>query len=257
MLLSQKLADFTKGQADSLRKAMGKKDHKLLAEQYPLFINGATKKGHPKKILDKIWEDWKSFASYAFNRSHAVSYAVVSYQTAYLKANYPSEFMSAVLSHNLKELKKLTFFMQEARKMGIQVLPPDINESKYLFTVNKEGNIRFGLGGASGVGISAVNAIIEERNKNGEYKSFFDFIKRVNLRAVNKRTIENLVRAGAFDCFEGTHRAQYFQEISGVSFIEHAIKFGQKYKKTQDAMQTSLFGDSEDVQIPEPEIPPC
>jgi DNA polymerase-3 subunit alpha len=257
MLLSQKLSGFTKGEADTLRKAMGKKNHQLLAKMYPKFIEGGIKNGHPKEILEKIWEDWKSFASYAFNRSHAVSYAIVSYQTAYLKANYPSEYMAAVLSHNLKDAKKLSFLMEETRKMGIQVLPPDINESKYLYTVNKEGNIRYGLGGASGVGKSAVDAIIEERNKNGHYKSFFDFIKRVNLRAVNKRTIETLVKAGAFDCFEGTHRAQYFQDTGGTTFIEKAIKFGQNYKKNQESMQTSLFGNSEDVQIPEPEIPQC
>ncbi len=257
MLLSQKLAGFTKGQADKLRKAMGKKNHALLAEMYPKFIEGAVKNGHPKEVLEKIWEDWKSFASYAFNRSHAVSYAFISYQTAYLKANYPSEYMAAVLSHNLKDAKKLSFLMEETRKMGIEVLPPDINESNYLYTVNKDGNIRYGLGGASGVGKSAVNAIIEERKENGNYKSFFDFIKRVNLRAVNKRTIETLVKAGAFDCFEGTHRAQYFQESGGTNFIEKAIKFGNNYKKNQESMQTSLFGNSEEVQIPEPEIPQC
>jgi len=257
MLLSQKLAGFTKGQADMLRKAMGKKNHKLLAEMYPKFIEGALANGHPKEVLEKIWEDWKSFASYAFNRSHAVSYAFISYQTAYLKANYPSEYMAAVLSHNLKDAKKLSFLMEETRKMGIEVLPPDINESKYLYTVNKDGNIRYGLGGASGVGQAAVNAIIEERENHGNYKSFFDFIKRVNLRAVNKRTIETLVKAGAFDCFKGTHRAQYFQETGGTNFIEKAIKFGNNYKKNQESMQTSLFGNSEDVQIPEPEIPAC
>ena len=257
MLLSQKLAGFTKGQADMLRKAMGKKNHKLLAEMYPKFIEGALANGHPKEVLEKIWEDWKSFASYAFNRSHAVSYAFISYQTAYLKANYPSEYMAAVLSHNLKDAKKLSFLMEETRKMGIEVLPPDINESKYLYTVNKDGNIRYGLGGASGVGQAAVNAIIEERENYGNYKSFFDFIKRVNLRAVNKRTIETLVKAGAFDCFKGTHRAQYFQETGGTNFIEKAIKFGNNYKKNQESMQTSLFGNSEDVQIPEPEIPDC
>ena len=257
MLLSQKLAGFTKGQADALRKAMGKKDHLLLAEMYPKFIEGGVKKGHPKDILEKIWEDWKSFASYAFNRSHAVSYAFVSYQTAYLKANYPSEYMAAVLSHNLKDSKKLSFLMEETRKMGIDVLPPDINESNYLYTVNAEGNIRYGLGGASGVGEKAVDAIIIERNKNGHYKSFFDFIKRVNLNAVNKRTIETLVKAGAFDCFEGTHRAQYLQDMGGTSFVEKAIKFGQNFKRNQESMQTSLFGNSEDVQIPEPEIPQC
>ena len=257
MLLSQKLAGFTKGQADNLRKAMGKKNHELLAKMKPLFIEGAMANGHPKEVLEKIWEDWKSFASYAFNRSHAVSYALVSYQTAYLKANYPSEYMAAVLSHNLKDASKLSFLMSETRKMGIKVLPPDINESDYLYTVNKEGNIRYGLGGASGVGKSSVDAIIEERDANGPYKSIFDFVKRVNLRAVNKRTIENLVQAGAFDCFEGTHRAQYFQISDGTNFIEKAIKFGNRYKKNKESMQGSLFGDSEEVQIPEPEIPDC
>ena len=258
MLLSQKLAGFTRGQADNLRKAMGKKKHDLLAKMKPMFIEGGIKKGHPKDVLEKIWEDWKSFASYAFNRSHAVSYAVVAYQTAYLKANYPSEYMAAVLSHNLNDASKLAFLMIETRRMGIEVLPPDINESDYLYTVNKEGNIRYGLGGASHVGSKAVQAIISEREENGPYKSFFDFIKRVDLRRVNKRTIESLIKAGAFDCFKGTHRAQYLQTDSkGVSFLEKAIKFGNDYKKNEASMQTSLFGNSEEVQIPEPEIPAC
>jgi len=257
MLLSQKLAGFTGAQADSLRKAMGKKLHDLLATLHPLFIEGALKNGHPREIIDKIWEEWQSFASYAFNRSHAVSYAIISYQTAYLKANYPSEYMAAVLSHNLKDAKKLSFLMTETRKMGIEVLPPDINESNYYYTVNKAGNIRYGLGGASGVGESAVSAIIEERKNNGAFQSFFSFIKRVNLRSVNKRTIENLIMAGAFDCFEGTHRAQYFQMSGDSNFIEKAIKFGTRYKKNLESMQTSLFGASEDVQIPEPDIPEC
>jgi len=257
MLLSQKLSNFSKGEADNLRKAMGKKNHALLAEKYPLFIEGGLQNNHPKEVLDKIWEDWKSFASYAFNRSHAVSYALVSYQTAYLKANYPSEYMAAVLSHNLKDAAKLSFLMGETRKMGIDVLPPDVNESSYLYTVNKEGNIRYGLGGASGVGRSAVEAIIEERETNDTYQSFFDFIKRVNLRAVNKRTVETLVKAGAFDCFEGTHRAQYFFESGGSNFIEKAVKFGNNFKKNKESMQTSLFGNSADVQIPEPAFPVC
>ncbi len=258
MLLSQKLSNFTKGQADQLRKAMGKKKIKELEKMYPLFIENGTKNGHPREILDKIWKDWQAFASYAFNRSHAVSYAMISYQTAYLKANYPSEYMAAVLSHNLKDASKLSFLMMEARKMGIEVLPPDINESNYLYTVNKKGNIRYGLGGASGVGEIAVKSIITEREKNGVYKSFFDFIKRVDLRAVNKRTIETLVKAGAFDCFEGKNRAQYLQtDNKGVSFIEKAIRFGNDFKKNKASMQGSLFGDSEDVQIPEPEIPSC
>jgi len=256
MLLSQKLAGFTRGQADSLRKAMGKKRHDLLAKMKPKFIEGGMKNGHPKEILEKIWEDWKSFASYAFNRSHAVSYAIVSYQTAYLKANYPSEYMAAVLSHNLTDASKLAFLMIETRRMGIEVLPPDINESAYLYTVNKQGNIRYGLGGAANVGGKAVQAIIEEREENGPYKSFFDFIKRVDLRRVNKRTIESLIKAGAFDCFEGTHRAQYLQtDDKGVSFLEKAIKFGNDFKKNEASMQTSLFGNSEEVQIPEPTIP--
>ncbi len=258
MLLSQKLANFTRGEADNLRKAMGKKKHDLLAKMKPKFIEGGMKNGHPKEILEKIWEDWKSFASYAFNRSHAVSYAIVAYQTAYLKANYPSEYMAAVLSHNLNDASKLAFLMIETRRMGIQVLPPDINESDYLYTVNKQGNIRYGLGGAANVGSKAVQAIIEEREANGPYKSFFDFIKRVDLRRVNKRTIESLIKAGAFDYFEGTHRAQYLQTDSkGVSFLEKAIKFGNDFKKNEASMQTSLFGNSADMQIPEPEIPQC
>ena len=258
MLLSQKLANFTRGEADKLRKAMGKKKLKELEELYPKFIENGTANGHPREILDKIWKDWQAFASYAFNRSHAVSYAIVSYQTAYLKANYPSEYMAAVLSHNLKDASKLSFLMMEARKMGIEVLPPDINESDYLYTVNQEGNIRYGLGGASGVGEIAVKAIINEREKNGPFKSFFDFIKRVDLRSVNKRTIETLVKAGAFDNFKDTHRAQYFQtDNKGMTIIEKAIKFGQDFKKNEASMQTSLFAGLDEISIPEPEIPPC
>src|SRR5690554_979965 len=257
MLLSQKLADFTKGEADVLRKAMGKKQKAVLDKMKPKFIEQAAKKGHDPKVLEKIWKDWEAFASYAFNKSHSTCYAWVAYQTAYLKAHYPAEYMAAVLSNNMNDIKQVTFFMEECRRMGLSVLGPDVNESFYKFTVNENYQIRFGIGAIKGVGEGAVNTIIENR-KNGNYRSIFDLAKRIDLRAANKKAFENLALAGGFDCFKDTHRAQYFYTDSdGMTFLEKAIKYGAKYQENENSAQVSLFGEDSEVQIPEPVIPSC
>ena len=257
MLLSQKLADFTKGEADVLRKAMGKKQKDVLDKMKPKFVEQAAAKGHDTKILEKIWKDWEAFASYAFNKSHSTCYAWVAYQTAYLKAHYPAEYMAAVLSNNMNDIKSVTFFMEECRRMGLDVLGPDVNESQYKFAVNESYQIRFGMGAVKGVGEGAVNTVIEHR-KEGDYKSIFDMAKRIDLRAANKKAFENLALAGGFDCFSETHRAQYFHhEGDGVTFLEKAIKYGAKYQDNENSTQVSLFGDSSEVQIPEPVIPNC
>jgi DNA polymerase-3 subunit alpha len=257
MLLSQKLAGFSKGDADVLRKAMGKKDRPTLDKMKPKFIEEASKKGHDAAKLDKIWKDWEAFASYAFNKSHSTCYAWIGYQTAYLKAHYPAEYMAAVLSNNMNDIKQVTFFMEECRRMGLAVFGPDVNESFYKFTVNDNGAIRFGIGAIKGVGEGAVNTIVEQRKK-GKYKSIFDLAKRIDLRAANKKAFENLALAGGFDCFQNTHRAQYFyQDGEGGTFLEKAIKYGAKYQENENSSQVSLFGEASDVQIPEPLIPPC
>jgi DNA polymerase III subunit alpha len=256
MLLSQKLADFSKGEADVLRKAMGKKQKSVLDKMKPQFIEQAEKKGHPAEVLEKIWKDWEAFASYAFNKSHSTCYAWIAYQTAYLKAHYPAEYMAAVLSNNMNDIKQVTFFMEECRRMGLEVLGPDVNESFYKFTVNNRGAIRFGMGAIKGVGGNAVATIVENRAE-GPYKSVFDLAKRIDLRAANKKAFENLVLAGGFDSF-GTHRAQYMHdEGDGVLFFEKVLRYASRYQETQNSSQVSLFGESSDVQIPEPEVPPC
>jgi DNA polymerase-3 subunit alpha len=254
MLLSQKIAGFTKGEADILRKAMGKKDRKTLDKLKPQFIEQASAKGHDKKILEKVWTDWEAFASYAFNKSHSTCYAFVAFQTGYLKANYPAEYMASVLTHNLSNIDKITFFMEECRRMGIPVLGPDVNESVYNFSVNKSGKIRFGLGAVKGVGESAVEALILERKENGPFTSVFDLTKRVPSKSVNKRCLESLAQGGAFDGFEGTHRNQYFHpdQKDGTSGIEKAIRFGNAISNQGPTAQVSLFGDVEveDVTMP-------
>jgi len=258
MLLSQKIAGFTKGEADMLRKAMGKKILALLQELKPKFIAGGEKNGHPKEILEKIWKDWEAFAAYAFNKSHSTCYAYVAYQTAYLKAHYPAEYMAAVLSNNMKDIKQVAFFMEECKRMGVDVLSPDVNESYYKFAVNKEGKIRFGMGAIKGVGINAVKAIVNERKKEGHYKSIFDLAKRVDLRAASKKAFDGLVLAGGFDSFYNTHRAQYFAtDERGLTFIEKAIRYGNKYQENKNSAQVSLFGESSEVQFDEPLIPAC
>ncbi len=256
MLLSQKLANFTKGEADVLRKAMGKKQKAVLDKMKPKFIEQAEKNGHPAEVLEKIWKDWEAFASYAFNKSHSTCYAWIAYQTAYLKAHYPAEYMAAVLSNNMNDIKQVTFFMEECKRMGLDVLGPDVNESFYKFTVNDEGAVRFGMGAIKGVGGNAVATIVEHR-KDGKYKSIFDLAKRIDLRSANKKAFENLVLAGGFDSF-GTHRAQYMHdEGDGVLFFEKVLRYAAKYQETQNSSQVSLFGDSSEVQIPEPQVPPC
>lgn len=257
MLLSQKLAGFSKGEADVLRKAMGKKIFSLLEKLKPQFLNGGEKNGHPREVLEKIWKDWEAFASYAFNKSHSTCYAYIAYQTAYLKAHYPAEYMAAVLSNNMNDIKQVTFFMEECKRMGLQVLGPDVNESYYKFAVNAEGAVRFGMGAIKGVGRGAVETIVEHRNE-GHFRSVFDLAKRIDLRAANKRAFENLALAGGFDSFGDTHRAQYFQdEGDGITFLEKVIRYGNKYQENKNSAQVSLFGDASDVQIPEPVVPPC
>ncbi|PCE66089.1 DNA polymerase III subunit alpha [Sediminicola luteus] len=258
MLLSQKLADFTKGEADVLRKAMGKKQIAVLAKMKPKFVNQAKANGHDEKKLEKIWKDWEAFASYAFNKSHSTCYAWVAYQTAYLKAHYPAEYMAAVLSNNMNDIKQVTFFMEECKRMGLEVLGPDVNESYYKFAVNNEGAVRFGMGAIKGVGKGAVETIVNNRKEDGPFRSVFDMSKRIDLRAANKKAFENLALAGGFDSFDQVHRAQYFhQEGDGVTFLEKVIKYGAKFQENENSAQVSLFGESSDVQIPEPVVPPC
>ncbi|MBB6004627.1 DNA polymerase III subunit alpha [Arcicella rosea] len=242
MLLSQKIAGFSKGDADVLRKAMGKKDRYTLDKMKSKFVDGAKEKGHPEDKLNKIWTDWEAFAQYAFNKSHSTCYAFVAYQTGYLKAHYPSEYMAAVMSNSLGNIEKITFFMEECRRMGLPVLGPDINESYRSFAVNKKGEIRFGLGAIKGTGDAAVESIIEERDKNGAYKDIFDFVKRVNLRTVNKKTLESLAYGGGFDCFDDIHRAIYFADVEGSNFIEKIIRYANKAVEVAASAQGSLFG---------------
>ncbi|UQD55821.1 DNA polymerase III subunit alpha [Flavobacterium sp. K5-23] len=257
MLLSQKLADFSKGDADVLRKAMGKKQKDVLDKMKPKFINQAVAKGHAEDKLEKIWKDWEAFAEYAFNKSHSTCYAWIAYQTAYLKANYPAEYMAAVLSNNMSDIKQVSFFMEECKRMGLQVLGPDVNESFYKFTVNDDYAVRFGMGAVKGVGAGAVATIVETR-KESRYKSVFDMTKRIDLRAANKKALENLILAGGFDSFDGSTRAQYFHDDGdGITFYEKAIKYGAKFQENENSSQVSLFGESSDVQIAEPVMPPC
>lgn len=258
MLLSQKLANFTKGEADQLRKAMGKKILALLEKLKPKFLEGGTKNGHSEKILEKIWKDWEAFAAYAFNKSHSTCYAYIAYQTAYLKAHYPAEFMAAVLSNNMNDIKQVTFFMEECKRIEIPVLGPDVNESYYKFAVNQQGAIRFGMGAIKGVGAAAVDAIVEERKENGNYHSIFDLTKRIDLRAANKKAFDGLIMAGALDSFSNTHRAQYYQtDEKGTTFLEKAVRYGNKYQENKNSAQISLFGEASEIQFPEPEIPPA
>jgi DNA polymerase-3 subunit alpha len=259
MLLSQELAGFSKGQADSLRKAMGKKKRSIMDEMKLKFQEGCEKNGHDVTIVNKIWSDWESFAQYAFNKSHSTCYALVAFQTGYLKANYPAEYMAAVLSRNISDIKKITTFMDETRRMGMEVLGPDINESNLKFTVNKDGNIRFGLGAIKGVGESAVLQLIEEREKNGLYKDVYDLVERVNLNSLNKKNLEAMAVAGAFDCFTSIIRAQYFSlDTKGSSFIESLIRYGNNAKSVKNSNQQSLFGEvgGFDMVKPEPAICP-
>ncbi len=256
MLLSQKLAGFTKGQADSLRKAMGKKLKDVMDKLKAQFVEGCLKNGHDIKKVEKVWTDWEAFAQYAFNKSHSTCYAYVSYQTAYLKAHYPSEFMAAVLSRNLSDIKKITLFMDECRRMGMQVLGPNVNESNYKFTVMHNGDVRFGLGAIKGVGEGAVANIIETR-KAGKFVDLYDFVERVNLQSVGKKNFESLVLAGAFDNFGITERAQFFAEDSkGSPFIEQLLRYGAKIQQEKNNTQQTLFGGMDSgFEIQKPELP--
>ncbi|MFD2201488.1 DNA polymerase III subunit alpha [Shivajiella indica] len=257
MLLSQKLAGFTKGEADVLRKAMGKKQKDVLDKMKPKFVEQASAKGHDAKKLEKIWKDWEAFASYAFNKSHSTCYAWVAYQTAYLKAHYPAEYMASVLSNNMNDISQVTFFMEECKRMGISVLGPDVNESKSGFTVNKEGQIRFGMAAIKGVGGAAVDAIVEEREKGGKYNNIFEFCKRVNSRALNKKSLESLAMAGSFDCFPQHHRRQYLEVPDGdATLLEKAVKYAQKVQQEADSSQVSLFGGGTGIEVPLPSVPP-
>ena len=261
MLLSQKLAGFTGGEADTLRKAMGKKKRDVLDKMKPKFINGCKERGHDEKICDKIWGDWEAFASYAFNKSHSTCYAYVAYQTGYLKAHYPSEFMAALLSRNLADIKQLTLYMNECKRMGIRVLGPDINESMRTFSSNKAGDVRFGLGAVKGVGEAAVESIIAERNANGRFKDIYDLMERVNFSAVNRKCFENLAYAGGFDSISGFHRCKFFgadaRDNTGVTFIEQLMRYGQRFQAEKNNAQQSLFGGGGHVDIQRPVLPAC
>ena len=258
MLLSRLLADFTRGESDALRKAMGKKLRDKLDHMKPKFIEGGKKNGHDPKVLEKIWADWEKFASYAFNKSHATCYSWVAYQTAYLKANYPSEYMAATMSRNISNITEITKLMDECKSMGVKVLGPDVNESNLKFSVNYHGDIRFGLGAIKGVGESAVQSILEERRKNGEFKNIFDFVQRVNLSACNRKNIENLALAGGFDSFPGIKREDFFvKNAKDESFSDILVRYGNKYQLDKAAAANSLFGGEHEVEVATPEIVPA
>jgi len=260
MLLSQKLAGFSKGDADVLRKAMGKKQKSVLDKMKAQFIEGATAKGHPINKLEKVWTDWEAFAMYAFNKSHSTCYALVAYQTAYLKARYPSEYMASVLTHSQSQIEKITFFLEECNRMGLVVKGPDINESGLNFSVNKKGHVRYGLGAVKGVGEAAVENLIIERNANGPFTSIFEFMRRMNLRNVNKKVMESMTFAGAFDGFENLHRATFFysKDSNDSTFLEKLLKYGAGFQEDKILSVNSLFGNMSDtVSIPEPVIPKC
>ena len=257
MLLSQKLANFTKGEADTLRKAMGKKQRNVLDKMYPKFIEGGKANNLDETKLQKIWKDWEAFAEYAFNKSHSTCYALIAYHTAYLKANYPAEYMASVMSNNINNTAQITMFMEDCKSMGVDVLGPDVNESQYKFSVNEKGQIRFGLGAIKGIGEGPSEAIDQERQK-GKFKDVFDFFERVSSSQVNKRVVEGLVMAGAFDELDTYHRAQYFEpDSSGRTTIEKLLRYGQNYNESKSSVENSLFADMmEEVQIERFKIDP-
>jgi len=259
MQAAQIMAGYSLGEADILRRAMGKKKMDVMKEQKVKFVEGAEKLHQvDNKKAEEVFDIMLKFAEYGFNRSHSAAYSVVAFQTGYLKANYPAEYMAAVLTNNMNDIKKVTFFMEECRRMGIKVLGPDINESAYKFTVNKNGEIRFGIGALKGVGEGAVEAIVVQRKEGGPYTSIFDLTKRIDLRAANKKTFESLALAGAFDSLGEVHRAQYFhQENNDAPFLEKALRYGASFQEQENSSQASLFGGETAVEIPEPIIPPC
>ena len=255
MLLSRQLAGFTRGQSDALRKAMGKKKKAIVDKMRPMFIEGGKKNGHDPQKLEKIWSDWEKFASYAFNKSHATCYSWVAYQTAYLKANYPADFMAAIMSRRKDQITEITKLMDECRALGIMTLGPDVNESRMKFTVNAHGEIRFGLAGVKGMGEAPANSIIEEREKNGLYRDIYDFVERVNLRNVNRRVMESLAYSGGFDSF-GYQREQYFAVNSkGEVFLDTLLRYGALYQQEQAQAMNSLFGGANEVEIAHPPVP--
>ena len=255
MLLSRLLADFTRGESDALRKAMGKKLRDKLDQMKPKFISGGQKNGHDPKVLEKIWGDWEKFASYAFNKSHATCYSWVAFQTAYLKANYPAEYMAATMSRNISNITEITKLMDESKATGIMTLGPDINESLLKFSVNRKGDIRFGLGAIKGVGESAVQSILDERKKNGVFKNIFDFVQRVNLSACNRKNIENLALAGAFDSLKGIKREDFFvKNAKDETFTEVLVRYGNKYQMDKAVASNSLFGGENQIEVATPEI---
>lgn len=257
MLLSQKIGGFTKGQADALRKAMGKKKRKLIDEMKPQFMTGAEERGYDPKVMEKVWADWEEFAAYAFNKSHSTCYALIAFHTAYLKTHYPAEYMAAVLTHNMNDIKKVSFFMDECKAMGIKVLGPDVNESKLGFSVNTEGAIRFGMAAVKGVGESAAEELIANRKEEGVFPSLFELTKRVNLRTVNKKSLESLALAGAFDGLSEINRSTYVENAEGETMtgLELAIRYGANYQSNKNAAQTSLFGTGSGVELEEPQYP--
>ncbi|MGN0037201.1 MAG: DNA polymerase III subunit alpha [Bacteroidaceae bacterium] len=258
MLLSRLLADFTRGESDALRKAMGKKLRDKLDHMKPKFIEGGRRNGHDPKVLEKIWADWEKFASYAFNKSHATCYSWVAYQTAYLKANYPAQYMAATLSRNISNITEITKLMDECKAMGVPVLGPDVNESYLKFMVNRRGEIRFGMGAVKGVGEGAVQAIVEEREANGPYQDIFDFARRVNLTACNRKCFENLALSGGFDCFPKMKREQYFAvNAKGESFLDTLLRYGNRYQTEKSVALNSLFGGENTVEITPPDILPA
>lgn len=257
MLLSQKLANFSKGDADVLRKAMGKKQKEVLDKMKDKFIAGCKTNGHNEEVAEKVWKDWEAFAQYAFNKSHSTCYSLVAYHTAYLKANYPAEYMAAILTHSQSNLDNVTYFIEDSRRQGIEVLGPHVNESGVNFEVNKEGKIRFGLGAIKGAGEAAVEAIIQERDAHGPYKDIFDFAKRLSNRSVNKKTFECLALSGAFDCFAEYHRRQYMAAKDGdLSLTEKVIRYASKMQQEAQSAQASLFGESSGTAMPPPKIDP-
>ncbi|MDE6451440.1 MAG: DNA polymerase III subunit alpha, partial [Odoribacter sp.] len=268
MLQSRALGNFTRGMSDTLRKAMGKKQFETMAKlkgqfmegckNNPEFVKGAQEKGkNIEELVNKIWGDWEAFASYAFNKSHSVCYAYIAYQTGFLKAHYPSEFMAANLSNNLSDITKVTTFMDECKRMGLKVLAPDVNESDNDFTVNTKGDIRFGMAAIKGVGEAAVERIIEERKEHGPYKDVYDFFERIDYRTVNKKTLENLVAAGGLDGF-GYHRAQFFHTVDATNTVlDTLVNYGQKKQQDAISMQATLFGELEGFEVTKPNIPDC
>ncbi|MEL6988147.1 MAG: DNA polymerase III subunit alpha, partial [Bacteroidota bacterium] len=258
MQCAQIMADYSLGKADMLRRAMGKKKQKEMDKHNKIFVEGAVAKGVPKEKAEEIFEIMAKFASYGFNRSHAAAYSVLAFQTAYLKAHYPAEFIASVLTHNKNDITKLNFFLREAKRMQIEVLGPDINESKLNFTVNQKGQIRFGMSALKGVGEGPVEEIIAERDANGPFSNIFDITKRLNLRSVNKKCLESLALGGGFDSLGNQHRAQYFAPSGKYdTFIEHALKYGGGYQAQKAQNVNSLFGSVEEMMVDEPDFPVC